>query len=188
MLHTLMVITLTNLPKAALVVSGRPRLRHCGLGLATSQGIFGELGPWKSLNRIQNAPLLAEAHQSINPTPARHTYLHYMLQPMMASTRLASLCPRVNRAAAFARQSIPVRGRLQPKPTSVTSPLRIGQTSLMTTSSANRPQLCVSEGEDAEMLERETGDLTSLGWKVDDRRMGLEASFNFPNFTKAAVS
>lgn len=63
-----------------------------------------------------------------------------------------------------------------------------GQIGLMARYNAHQAQLCVSEGEDAEVLEREVGDLTSLGWKVDDGQMGLEASFTFPNFSKAAVS
>ncbi|KAK3371648.1 transcriptional coactivator/pterin dehydratase [Lasiosphaeria ovina] len=48
------------------------------------------------------------------------------------------------------------------------------------------PQLRVSEGENAEVLEKDMGDLVSLGWKADSDNMGLEASFTFPNFGKAA--
>lgn len=48
-------------------------------------------------------------------------------------------------------------------------------------------QLRVSDGENAETLKKDVDDLVSAGWKIDNEGMGLEASFNFPTFTKAAV-
>ena len=47
-------------------------------------------------------------------------------------------------------------------------------------------QLTVSAGEDAEALGKEAADLGTLGWKADSDGMGLEASFSFPTFAKAA--
>lgn len=48
-------------------------------------------------------------------------------------------------------------------------------------------QLRVSDGEDAETLKKDVDPLVSFGWKIDNEGMGLEASFNFPTFAKAAV-
>ncbi|KAF2241911.1 transcriptional coactivator/pterin dehydratase [Trematosphaeria pertusa] len=47
-------------------------------------------------------------------------------------------------------------------------------------------QLRVSDGEDAETLKKDVDPLVSFGWKIDNEGMGLEASFNFPTFAKAA--
>jgi hypothetical protein len=48
-------------------------------------------------------------------------------------------------------------------------------------------QLHISDGNDANKIEKDVHDLISLGWKVDNERMELEASFTFPTFAKAAV-
>lgn len=47
-------------------------------------------------------------------------------------------------------------------------------------------QLRISEGEDAEPIEKGVDDLTSFGWKTDSDEMGVEAAFSFPTFAKAS--